>query len=68
MENNKIDIKAINERMTLLVHMLQTTMETTGIAVGFDLKEEKLVLKDIYSSAISRVDLGELNSILNKKK
>ena len=61
----KIEVKKgeIQERMTLLLQVMQQTMLTTNIAIGFDLENKKLVLKDVESGLISRVDLEELNGI-----
>lgn len=59
-KDNKSEVK---ERMTLLLQVMQQTMLTTNIAIGFDLKNTKLVLKDVESGLISRVDLEELNKI-----
>lgn len=56
----------VKERMTLLLQVLQQTMLTTNIAIGFDLEKKKLVLKDVESGLISRVDLEELNAIFVK--
>lgn len=62
---SKIEVKKgkVQGRMTLLLQVLQQTMLTTNIAIGFDLKNTKLVLKDVESGLISRVDLEELNKI-----
>lgn len=59
-KDNKSEVK---ERMTLLLQVMQQTMLTTNIAIGFDLENKKLVLKDVESGLISRVNLEELNKI-----
>lgn len=66
----KIEVKKgeVQERMTLLLQVMQQTMLTTNIAIGFDLKNTKLVLKDVESGLISRVDLEELNKIFAEAK
>ncbi|KOC33880.1 hypothetical protein [Clostridium botulinum] len=52
------------DNMNLLLNVLQTTMKSTGIAIGWDLKNKKLVLQDVKTGLISRVNLEELNKIL----
>lgn len=62
---SKIEVKKgeVQQRMTLLLQVLQQTMLTTNIAIGFDLENKKLVLKCVETGLISRVDLEELNKI-----
>ena len=60
---NKIDKDDIYERMTLLLQVLQQTMITTNIAIGFDIEAKKLVLFDVETKITSRVDLEDLNKI-----
>lgn len=62
---SKVEVKKseVRERMTLLLQVMQQTMLTTNIAIGFDLQNTKLVLKDVESGLISRVELEELNKI-----
>ena len=50
--------------MNLFLSVLQVTMKTTGIALGWDLKNKKLVLQDVKTGLISRVNLEELNKNL----
>lgn len=52
------------DNINLVLMVLQQTMKTAGVAIGFDLKNKKLVLQDIKTQLISRVDLDELNSVL----
>ena len=59
----KIDKKLIEQKMTLLLQVLQQTMLTTKIAIGFDMDQKKLVLNDVETGLITRVDLEELNKI-----
>ena len=49
------------DNINLLLTMMQTTMKTAGVAIGYDLKNNKLVFKDIKTGLISRIDLEELN-------
>lgn len=67
MSETKINKEEIQERMTLLLQVLQQTMLTTNIAIGFDLEKKKLVLVDVETNATSRVDLEELNGIFVKR-
>lgn len=59
-----MDIKEVEENMNFVLMMLQQAMKTSGVAIGFDLKAKKLVLKDIKTQLISRIDLEELNKCL----
>lgn len=43
-------------------------MKTTGIALGWDLENKKLVLQDAQTELIARVDLLELNENVNDQK
>ncbi len=52
------------DNMNLLLTVLQQTMKTTGVALGWDLKNKKLVLQDVKTKLVSRVDLEELNKTL----
>lgn len=63
---NKDDKKEIQERMTLLLQVLRTTMTTTGIGIDFDLDNKKLLLVDVKTNSISRVDLVKLNEMFLK--
>lgn len=67
MSKTKINKEEIQERMTLLLQVMQQTMLTTNIAIGFDLDKKKLALVDVETKATSRVDLGELNGIFVKR-
>lgn len=52
------------DNMNLFLTVLQQTMKTTGIAMGWDIQNQKLVLQDVRTGLISRVDLEELNKNL----
>lgn len=62
----EVNKKDIMEKMTLLLQVMQQTMLTTGVAIGFDLENKKLVLKDVETGLISRVNLEDLNRIFVK--
>lgn len=47
-----------------VVNLMITTLACFNLIIGFDLKTKKLVLKDIDSDLISRLDLTELNKII----
>ena len=49
------------DNINLLLTMMQTTMKTAGVSIGYELKNNKLVFKDIKTGLISRIDLEELN-------
>lgn len=59
-----MDKKEARDNMNLFLTVLQKTMKTTGIALGWDLKNKKLVLQDVKTGLISRVNLEELNKNL----
>lgn len=50
--------------MELFVQQLSITMKTTGIAVDWDLKNNKLLLVDTKTKNIGRVDLEVVNYIV----
>ena len=52
------------ENMELFVQQLGITMRTTGIAVDWDLKNNKLLLVDTKTKNIGRVDLEVVNYIV----
>lgn len=52
------------DNMNLFLTVLQQTMKTTGIAIGWDIRNQKLVLQDVKTGLISRINLEELNQIL----
>ena len=52
------------ENMNLFLMVLQQTMKTTGIALGWDLENKKLVLQDVSTQLITRIELTDLNSNL----
>lgn len=52
------------ENMELFVQQLSITMKTTGIAVDWDLKNNKLLLVDTKIKNIGRVDLEVVNYIV----
>lgn len=51
------------ENIESVLMVLQQAMKTSGVAIGFDLVNKKLVLQDVKTELISRVDLTELNKI-----
>lgn len=52
------------ERFNLFLDILQTTMKSTGVAIGFDLESKKLILFDIETELSAKVDLEKLNKCL----
>ena len=52
------------ENMELFVQQLSITMKTTGIAVDWDLKNNKLLLVDTKTKNIGRVDLEVVSYIV----
>lgn len=52
------------ENIDFVLTTLQQAMKISGVAIGFDLVNKKLVLQDVKTELISRVDLEELNKIL----
>ena len=52
------------ENMELFVQQLGITMKATGIAVDWDLKNNKLLLVDTKTKNIGRVDLEVVNYIV----
>ena len=64
MDKNKFEIK-VDYTLTLIVD----TLASFNLIPGFDLKNKKLVFKDIDSDLITRVNLEVLNKVvLNKVK
>lgn len=57
-DNDKLEAK---ERIDFFVKMLQTTMKNCDMKLGFDLKENKLVIQDVQTELFSRVELIKLN-------
>lgn len=49
------------ENMDLLLMMMQQTMKTIGVAIGWNEKDKKLVLLDVKTRLTANVDLEELN-------
>ncbi|WP_315080792.1 hypothetical protein [uncultured Clostridium sp.] len=58
-DNDKLEAK---ERINFFLNMLQRTMKTCEMKIGFDLKENKLIIQDVQTELFSRVELGELNN------
>lgn len=52
------------ENMDFVLMMLQRAMKTSGVAIGFDMMNKKLVLQDVKTQLISRIDLEDLNKAL----
>ena len=59
-----MDKEQARENINLFLTVLQQTMKTTGVAIGWDLENKKLVLQDVKTELITRVDLTELNKNL----
>lgn len=57
----------VTDRINLLLDVLQRTMKTTNVMIGFDLKEKKLILMEKETKCFVRVDLGDLNNLLEEK-
>ena len=58
-DNDKLEAK---ERIEFFVNMLQKTMKTCEMKIGFDLKENKLVIQDVKTELFSRVEIEKLNN------
>lgn len=58
--NNKNEVK---DRFQLFLTMLEMTMRNTGVLMGWDKKQDKLVLMDVDTKMTTRIDLEELNKI-----
>lgn len=51
------------------LNLIVDTLASFNLIIGFDLKNKKLVFKDIDSDLITRVNLEDLNKVvLNKVK
>lgn len=61
MKNDKQELEA-KERMQFFINILQKTMKSCDMKVGFDLKQKKLVIQDVESQLVCRIDLIELNN------
>lgn len=59
-----MDKEQARENINLFLTVLQQTIKTTGVAIGWDLENKKLVLQDVKTELIARVDLTELNKNL----
>lgn len=57
--NDKLEAK---ERINFFVNMLQKIMKTCDMKIGFDLKENKLVIQDAQTELFSRIELENLNN------
>ena len=56
-------------RFDFTVNLIVDTLASFNLILGFDLKNKKLVFKDIDSDLIIRVNLEDLNKVvLNKIK
>ena len=56
-------------RFDFAVNLIVDTLASFNLILGFDLKNKKLVFKDIDSDLIIRVNLEDLNKVvLNKIK
>lgn len=63
---NKYEFK---NKVDLTVNVFVDTLASFNLILGFDLKNKKLVFKDIDSDLITRVNLEVLNKVvLNKIK
>ncbi|CAI3209851.1 hypothetical protein [Clostridium neonatale] len=58
-KNDKLEAK---ERINFFLNVLQKTMKTCDMKLGFDLKEKKLVIQDVQTKLFSRIGLEELNN------
>lgn len=58
-KNDKLEAK---ERINFFLNILQNTMKTCDMKLGFDLKEKKLVIQDVQTELFSRIGLEELNN------
>lgn len=58
-KNDKLEAK---ERINFFLNVLQKTMKTCDMKLGFDLKEKKLVIQDVQTELFSRIGLEELNN------
>lgn len=59
---NKNDKLGAKERINFFLNVLQKTMKTCDMKLGFDLKEKKLVIQDVQTKLFSRIGLEELNN------
>ena len=57
--NNKLEA---TERINFFANMLQKTMKTCEMKIGFDLKEKKLIIQDVQTELFSRIELEKLNN------
>lgn len=60
---NKKD-EAIYNRIHFCVELIMNSLVASEVEIGFDLETRKLVLKDIFSNNISRIDLEKLNKVV----
>lgn len=56
-----------NQRINLFLQVLQIQMESCNVALGWDEKQRKLVLLDVETGNLARVDLTELNKCVGNK-
>lgn len=59
---NKNDSLEAEERINFFLNILQKTMKTCDMKIGFDLKEKKLVIQDVQTELFSRIELENLNN------
>lgn len=59
MDNDRLEAK---ERIDLFVQTMQVVMKSCGVKIGWDLKQKKLVIQDVQTELISRVELENLNN------
>lgn len=57
--NDKLEA---TERINFFANMLQMTMKTCEMKIGFDLKEKKLIIQDVQTELFSRIELEKLNN------
>lgn len=49
------------DKFELFLTMIEMTMRNTGVIMGWDKKQDKLVLMDVETKLTTRIDLEELN-------
>lgn len=58
-DNDKLEAK---ERIDFFVNILQKTMKSCDMKLGWDLTQKKLVIQDVQTELISRIELEKLNN------
>lgn len=56
--NDKVEVK---ERIDFFLQILQIQIKSCNIALGWDEKQKKLVLLDVETKRLGRIELAELN-------